>query len=135
MKYFLPGMLMLLSHFSVSAQKNNMMIRIAEIEIDSNYLDEYKKILKEESRASVRLEQGVIAIYPMFQKENPTQLRLLEIYADREAYESHLQTPHFQTYKTSTLKMVKSLNLVNMEAIDAETMPAIFSKMNGLKRE
>lgn len=126
---------MLLSHFSVSAQKNNMMIRIAEIEIDSNYLDEYKKILKEESRASVRLEQGVIAIYPMFQKENPTQLRLLEIYADREAYESHLQTPHFQTYKTSTLKMVKSLNLVNMEAIDAETMPAIFSKMNGLKRE
>ncbi len=83
----------------------------------------------------MRLEPGVIAIYPMFQKENPTQVRLLEVYADMEAYESHLQTPHFQTYKTTTLKMVKSLNLVNMEAIDAETMPAIFSKMNGLKKE
>ena len=106
-----------------------MMIRISEIEIDSNYLEEYKTILKEESRASVRLEPGVISIYPMYQKENPTQVRILEIYANKEAYELHLITPHFQTYKTTTLKMVKSLKLIDMEAIDAETMPNIFRKL------
>ena len=107
------------------------MIRISEIEIDSNYLEEYKTILKEESSASVRLEFGVISIYPMYQKENPTQVRILEIYANREAYELHLKTPHFQTYKTTTLKMVKSLKLIDMEAIDAETMPNIFRKLKG----
>ena len=78
--------------------------------IDSNYLDEYLSILKEESEASVRLEPGVISIYPMYQKENPTEIRILEIYADKEAYESHLQTPHFKHYKTSTQEMVKSFN-------------------------
>jgi quinol monooxygenase YgiN len=107
-----------------------MMIRISEIEVDSNYLEEYKTILKEESRASVRLEPGVTSIYPMYQKENPTQVRILEIYTSREAYELHLKTPHFQTYKTSTFKMVKSLKLIDMEAIDAETMHYIFRKLN-----
>ena len=120
---------MLASLHTVSAQNNKMLIRISEIEIDSTYLEEYIAILKEESSASVRLEPGVISIYPMFQKENPTQVRILEIYASKEAYESHLKTIHFQTYKTTTLKMVKSLKLIDMEAIDAETMPLIFSKL------
>jgi len=132
MKHYLTATLLFLS-FSVYAQKNNMMIRISEIQIDSNYLDEYKSILKEESDASVKLEPGVISIYPMYQKEHPTEVRILEIYASREAYQSHLKTPHFQKYKTSTFKMVKSLKLVDMEAIDAETMPSIFLKLKKLK--
>lgn len=109
---------------------DTMIIRIAEIEIDSLYLDEYISILKEESEASVRLEPGVICIYPMFQKENPTQIRLLEIYSDEDAYASHLETPHFKHYKTTTQKMVKSLKLVDMESIDAETMAKIFKKLD-----
>lgn len=107
-----------------------IMVRIAEIEIDSNFVDEYIAILKEESEASMRLEPGVICIYPMFEKENPTQVRLLEIYANKEAYESHLQTPHFMHYKETTLEMVKDLKLIDMEAVDEETMPKIFSKLN-----
>jgi quinol monooxygenase YgiN len=114
---------------SAFAQKAKMMIRLSEIEIDSNYLEEYKTILKEESRASVTLEPGVISIYPMYQKKNSTQVRILEIYANKEAYQSHLKTSHFQTYKAQTLKMVKSLKLIDMEAIDEETMPKLFGKL------
>lgn len=108
---------------------DQMMIRIVEIEIDSIYLDEYIAILKEEAAASVKLEPGVICIFPMFQKEKPTKIRLLEIYASKEAYEAHLQTPHFQHYKTTTLQMVKSLKLVDMDAIDEASMPQIFEKL------
>lgn len=118
------------SNNSISAQKKDQMVRISEIEIEPAYLEQYKAILKEESEASVRLEPGVIAIFPMFQKENPTQLRILEIYADRESYQAHLKTPHFLTYKTSTLKMVKSLKLVDMDPLDVATMPALFKKFN-----
>ncbi|MEH2257152.1 putative quinol monooxygenase [Nostoc sp.] len=121
--------IMLVSCSAASAQQKEIMVRISEIEIDSNYLNEYKAILKEESEASVRLEPGVISIFPMYQKETPTEVRILEIYASREAYESHLKTPHFQHYKTTTLKMVKSLKLVDMETIDAQTMTKIFKKM------
>jgi quinol monooxygenase YgiN len=134
MKYFLLVILMLLLQNGLFAQKNNMIIRISEIEIDSTYIEEYKKILKEESRASVQLEPGVICIYPMYVKERPTQVRILEIYADRKAYESHIKAAHFQIYKTSTLKMVKSLQLIDMDAIDAETMPILFRKLKRLKK-
>ena len=86
---------MVLTQNTASAQKEEMMVRISEIEIHSNYLEEYKDILKEEAEASVKLEPGVISIFPMYQQGDPTQVRILEIYASREAYESHLKTPHF----------------------------------------
>ena len=117
----------------VSAQKENMIVRLSEIIINPPNLETYKTILKEEAEASVRLEPGVIAIFPMFRKEHPIEIRILEIYDSREAYESHLSTPHFQKYKTSTLPMVKSLRLVDMDAIDAPTMTQVFKKMNQTK--
>ena len=113
----------------IDIEMKDLMIRIAEIEIDPTSLEEYKTILKEESKASVKLEPGVISIYPMFQKDNPTQVRILEIYANRAAYKSHLETPHFMKYKATTFKMVKSLRLIDREAIDTETMFEIFCKL------
>ena len=131
---FLSLMLMVVSHHTTSAQQQKMMVRLSEIEIDPARLDEYNAILREESAASVKLEPGVIAIFPMYQKENPTSVRILEMYADKAAYEQHLKTPHFQKYKTTTLGMVKSLKLVDMESIDAATMPVIFRKLTKDRR-
>jgi len=108
----------------------DMMVRISEIEILPEYLQEYNAILKEEASASVKLEPGVIAIFPMFQKETVTEIRIIEIYANRAAYQSHLNTQHFLHYKTATLKMVKTLKLVDMVSMDKQTMQEIFKKLN-----
>ncbi|MDF2515760.1 MAG: antibiotic biosynthesis monooxygenase [Sphingobacterium sp.] len=110
-------------------QQNEIMVRISEIEIHPEHLEQYKEILKVEAEASVRLEAGVIAIFPMFQKDSPTQVRILEMYKDKQAYQAHLKTEHFQKYKTGTLHMVKSLKLVDMEALDMETASQIFRKL------
>jgi quinol monooxygenase YgiN len=109
--------------------RGGMMVRIAELDIEPAYVDEYRAILKEEAEASVRLEPGVLAILPMVRKDDPTVVRILEIYASRDAYEAHLKTPHFQKYKTTTAKMVKALRLVDMDAVDPSTMGAMFEKM------
>lgn len=77
----------------------------------------------------MKIEPGVIAIFPMYEKENPTQIRIIEMYADKNSYQSHLQTPHFQYYKTNTLKMVKDLKLIDMESLDKATMLEIFKKL------
>ena len=126
--------LMVISYQTALAQQQKMMVRLSEIEINPVRLDEYKAILAEESAASVKLEPGVIAIFPMYQKENPTSVRILEMYADKTAYEQHIKTPHFQKYKTTTLNMVKSLRLVDMESIDPATMPLLFKKLKENKR-
>jgi len=107
----------------------DMMVRISEIEIFPEFLIEYNKILKEEAAASVLKEPGVLSIFPMQMKNQQTEIRIIEIYADSAAYQSHLKTPHFQHYKTSTKNMVKSLKLVDMNALDPASMIAIFEKL------
>ncbi|WP_242410324.1 putative quinol monooxygenase [Flavobacterium sp. Root901] len=125
--YFILAVLFAPSN--VFAQKKDMMVRIAEIEIYPQYVTEYNSILKEESSASVKLEPGVLAIFPMYEKKDSVQVKIVEIYADNEAYQNHLKTPHFQKYKYTTLKMVKSLKLIDMTAIDPESMKLLFSKI------
>ena len=126
---FLILTFIMVGYNTASAQHKEMMVRISEIDIDAVYLEEYKAILKEEANASVRREPGVVAIFPMYQKENPSQVRILEMYANKTAYELHLKTPHFLKYKTKTLKMVKSLKLIDMKAIDPATMVSMFRKL------
>jgi quinol monooxygenase YgiN len=113
----------------LNPDQGDMLIRISEIVIYPEYLENYLAILKEEAAASVRKEPGVISIFPMSLKEDPNTIRILEIYADEMAYRSHLETSHFRQYKSSTINMVKSLKLVDMEAIDIPAMPLIFEKL------
>jgi quinol monooxygenase YgiN len=94
------------------AQNKNQMVRLAKLVIDSSQLENYKAALKEEIETSVRVEPGVKTLYAVSEKDNPTHITILEIYADTAAYKAHLLTPHFIKYKTGTKYMVKSLELV-----------------------
>lgn len=94
------------------AQKKNQMVRLAKLVIDSAQLENYKAMLKEEIETSMRMEPGVLTLYAVSEKDRPTHITILEIYADTTAYKAHIKTPHFVKYKTGTMKMVKSLELV-----------------------
>ena len=95
------------------AQEKRQMVRLSKIVVDSAQLESYKAALKEEVEASVRLEPGVLTLYAVSEKDNPTHFTILEIYADTAAYKAHIQTPHFLKYKTGTKDMVTSLELVD----------------------
>ena len=90
------------------------LVRLSKITVDPAQLDAYNAFLKEEIEASMRLEPGVLTLYATAEKDAPHHVTILEIYADRAAYESHLQTPHFQKYKQGTLEMVQQLELVDV---------------------
>jgi len=93
------------------ADTQGLMVRIAVISVDPAQLDSYKAFLTEEQEASVQLEPGVLMLHSVQYAEDPTQVRLLEVYASREAYHSHIGTLHFLKYKTGTEKMVTALEL------------------------
>ncbi len=113
---------------SAETTATNMIVRIAEIEVYPQYLEEYLVFANEVDRLSIEREPGVICLYPMQSAENSCQIRILEIYASNEAYQQHLKTDHFQKYKQGTLHMVKDLKLPTMKPLDAETMKHIFKK-------
>ena len=92
-------------------------MRIAELEIDPAQLDAYKLALKDEIETSIRVEPGVLALYAVSLKEHPEQIRLFDTCRDAAAYESHIRSPHFKTYKDRTRQMVKLLTLVETEPI------------------
>lgn len=134
-KLFLMLLALVLSITAVAQEKatsvnsyETMIVRLAEIEVYPEHLQEYLKFANEVDRLSVEREPGVVCLFPMQSAEDSMQIRILEIYASEEAYQSHIKTEHFLKYKQGTLHMVKSLKLPTMRPLDPETMRLIFSK-------
>ncbi|SEJ36751.1 Quinol monooxygenase YgiN [Dyadobacter sp. SG02] len=92
-------------------------VRLAKLEIHPDFLDQYKAAIEEHTQAALESEPGVLTLYAMTEEKHPNRVTVLEIYASNEAYQTHLKTAHFIKYKTGTQKMVKSLELVNVDAI------------------
>ena len=113
-----------------TSKNNEMIFRIAELEIYPEWLDAYLEAAGAVGAESVAKEPGVVCIFPMQKKESPTSIRIVEIYRNEEAYKAHLATPHFRKYKEGTPHMIKSLELVPMRSLDENGMKQIFKKQN-----
>ena len=101
------------SLYAVEKSEEALMVRLSKITVDPSRLKEYNAYLKEEIEASMRIEPGVLTLYATAEKDAPHKITILEIYADRSAYERHIKTPHFQKYKQGTRSMVKELELID----------------------
>ena len=122
---FIAITMLCLGHTTASAQQNNYKTRIAKIEVDSSYINEYRTALAEHARIAVQVEPGVLALQAVYDTAHPARVTVFEVYASEEAYQLHLRTPHFLKYKNGTLKMVKSLELVEVTPIAMEIKPAL----------
>jgi quinol monooxygenase YgiN len=99
-------------------------VRVAEIEIDPSQIEPYRAAVREQIEAAIGLEPGVLALYAVADKENPPHVFVFEMYADLDAYKSHLETAHFKKYKAITQDMVKSLKL-------RDTVPILLGRKGG----
>ncbi len=96
-------------------------VRMAFLTVKPDQLEAFRRIVREEMEASVRLEPGVLGIYALADEDSPGQLRFVELYADAEAYEKHRKTPHFQKFFRLTKDMVTKrvlLSAVPLEMFD-----------------
>src|SRR5262249_49356894 len=104
----------------VNAQNQEPYVRIARIVVDSIQLENYKAQLKLGIETAVHVEPGVLSMYAVYDKLQPTHITILETYASKSAYQSHIQTEHFKKYKSGTLRMVKSLELIDVTPVAYE---------------
>ena len=72
---------------------------------------------------AIRVESGVLTYYAVADENDPTSITILEIYADKEAYKSHIETTHFKKYKETVKDMVKSLELIDVTLIGFAKKP------------
>lgn len=115
----------LFSAEQADAQQDHRMIRIAKIQVDPPQLDSYNAALKEQMTTAVNAEPGVLTYYAVADKANPSNITILEIYADTAAYQSHIQTAHFKKYKATVQNMVKSLELEDVNLIGLAKKPGM----------
>jgi len=100
-----------------------MLVKIAELDIDPERIAEYSAALAAEIEASVAREPGVLFLFAV--AVAPASVRVIEGYADQAAYESHVTTDHFLTYKTATATMVRALRLLETDPIRLASRGAI----------
>jgi quinol monooxygenase YgiN len=103
--------------------KSEVVVRIAELEIDPAQLEAYTKAVKEEMAESIRVEPGVLAIYSVAIKDRPTSLRFFEIYANDAAYQAHIASPHFKKYVAITQPMITSRTLMETVPVQLNAQP------------
>jgi quinol monooxygenase YgiN len=116
--FLLMGMLSLFSTKPSFAQNRDRVVRIAKITVDPAQLTAYQAALKEGIETAVSKEPGVLAYYAVADKNEPSHITILEVYANPEAYQKHIETPHFKKYKATVQSMVKSLELTDVNVID-----------------
>lgn len=109
--------LQIIQNTQLPSEVNNNKVRLSLITVDPAQLDAYNAFLKEEIEASMRLEPGVLSLYAVAEKNHPNKITILEIYADEDAYQSHIKTPHFLKYKQGTLNMVQELQLLDVNPL------------------
>ena len=83
-------------------------VLVVELEIDPSQVEPFKAAIKENGETAVRVEPGCLGFSAVFEKDNPTRVRLFEIYESGDAFKAHLETAHFKKYAETTKGMVKS---------------------------
>jgi quinol monooxygenase YgiN len=124
---FIVTMCILTLSFSkkAMAQQKTQMVRLAKIQVDPSQLKKYNAALKEQMTTAVGAEPGVLTYYAVADKNNPSHITILEIYADTVAYKAHIETPHFKKYKETVKNMVTSLELVDVNLIGSAKKPGM----------
>ena len=96
-----------------SAAENNM-VRLSRIIIDPGTAGRVQRLSERGDRSLDAVGTGRIGTVCRSGERNaPTHVTILEIYADEAAYKSHIATPHFKKYKEGTLDMVQMLELID----------------------
>lgn len=117
--YLLFATLLMTPFQDLTKNEDERFIRLVKIEIDPSSLEEYVAILREQMETAAQIEEGVLEYTVVNEKDNPHLFTLIEIYKDYNAYQDHIKTSHFLKYKTSTQKMVQSLELIDVNMVKA----------------
>ena len=100
-----------------NARPEDLYIRLIKIELNANTVDDFNKLGNTVMLPGIKDEPGILVMYAVAEKNNPTSVSILEVYANLAAYNKHIATPHFLKYKEGAKDLVKSLRFIDVDAI------------------
>lgn len=124
---FIICMLFLSGSNKAFSQQDQRKFRIARIEVYPAFVNAYRAALAGHAKTALKVEPGVLSLQAVYDQAQPNQVTVFEVYASEKAYQAHLKTPHFLKYKSETLKMVKSLELIEAAPIALGIKPELLN--------
>ena len=100
---------------------NNLVI----VDVKPEQNDAFRAVVMPEMAESIRVGDGVWAMYAATEKDAPNRWYFYEIYANDAAYQSHRATPHFKAYLDKTADL-----LADKQAI--AITPSLLANKGGL---
>lgn len=75
------------------------------VDVKPEHQQAFKNIVLPEMAESLKVEEGVLAMYAATDAQNTRRWYFYEIYASAAAYQQHRATPHFRAYIAQTAQM------------------------------
>jgi quinol monooxygenase YgiN len=100
-----------------NARSEALYVRLIKIELDSTAEEAFNTLGNDVMLPGIKQEPGVLVMYAVAEKVNPTRVSILEVYESMDAYKKHIETPHYLRYKDEAKAMVKSLKFIDVNPI------------------
>ncbi|MGT2754575.1 putative quinol monooxygenase [Streptococcus ovis] len=88
--------------------------RMFRLGLELDYEEDYKQIGYTNFTQSMALEPGTLAMYGGHLSEDFSQQIVVECYASEEAYQEHVQSPHFKAFVDLAQKALTSREVVTL---------------------
>lgn len=101
---------------------NNFVI----VDVKPEFLNAFRRVVLPEMAQSLKVEDGVLAMYAATDKTNKNRWYFYEIYASDADYQAHRKTSHFKDYLSQTAEMTTYKESVPI-------VPTLLSNKGGMR--
>ncbi|WP_320150315.1 antibiotic biosynthesis monooxygenase [uncultured Tolumonas sp.] len=85
-----------------------------ELRVASAQFTEFKTAVIENIQSTLTKENGVLEFQAVIKQEHPNELCVFEVYKDKEAYRTHIQSLHYKQFGASVGPIIKNKALYDV---------------------
>lgn len=110
---------------ALNSYADNFVMRLIKVEVKAGNEEAFAHSVKKEITTSMASEPGMEIMMSGVNKENENEWYFVEVYVNNEAYDAHVQTPHYKEYIEETDGMVERRDVKNLVRDTLATQGAI----------
>jgi quinol monooxygenase YgiN len=108
-----------------SQQPQAPYVRWVELQVSQDDVAALQAAGRANTTASIATEPGISALHSAVEKANPERMRVLEVYANAEAYRAHVQAAHFQNFVRDTQAMLRNRSVFDTTPVMLGAKPQV----------
>lgn len=95
-------------------------VHLFHLGVEEKNRDTFYQVGVENFQTSYKEEAGTLAMYASSLRENPLEYKVFEVYADKAAYQTHVNSPHFKAYVEQVGSKLTKREVFEVEALFLE---------------